>query len=596
MKEKLVALLTFVVYSMSCYGQRMQQEDAFRLYCKAWNFLKYTHPRMTMGHVNADSLFLANLPAVLKIKNRQEMNAMLSDLLDQFPVGADQATERNSSVELLTKNFNPRWYNHNRLLNAANRSQLELLWQHRYTGDSSHYLPLRNFDADIPNEPAYPFPKTENIPPDYRLLALAKLQGALDYLFPHKYLMSRDFDKALKEAFPIMQAAASREQYERTLLKLSALFEDTHSFGFYRGLQFKKEIFKNTYYPPFAYQVFDDGVLVTDLILEKTCVESGLQKGDYIIAVNGKSVKQRIKDLSTLLSVSNHHALLHRLSDYVPNLFWAADSASFELRVRRGRKLMSCRISFPGSGQADDLASISRYLSAVAFKKSSSDQLTLLDDSIVYFKIDDTYRFIANTDDEQIDPHLDSLLTTARHMKGMIFDMRGYPDWGGFVYTYLLKHFGSVPHFYAGYYQLNKQQIGTYSLRTDPATYHAAELTVHNPPYTGKVVIIVNSETLSQSEWNCMSLQVLFPQAITIGEQTAGADGDVSKLNLPGGYLLEFTGNAIFYNNGREAQRNGVRIDKKVPRTKESLLTGRDNQLEAAIQIVQHDTGIKTLH
>lgn len=581
---------------MSCYGQRLKQQDAFLLYCKAWNFLKYTHPQMTAGLVNADSLFLADLPALLKTTNRQELNEQLSHLLDKFPVPAESARENIEGEELLTKNFKPDWFNHHRPINAANRSKLQRLWQHRYTGDTSYYLPARNFDSEMPNEPAYPFPKTENVPVAYRLLALAKLQGIADYLFPHKYLMSRDFDKALREAFSPMMAAESREQYERLLLKLSALFEDTHSFRFYSQLQFRKEIFKNVYYPPFAYQVFDDGVLVTDLILEQRCTEAGLQKGDYIIAVNGKSVKQRIKDLSALLSASNRHALVSRLSDYVPNLFWGADSARFQLRVRRGRKVWSSQVSFPGSGQSDDLASISRYLSAAAFRKSSSDQLTLLNDSIVYFRINDVNRFIANTADKQIDQHIDSLLTTARQMKGMIFDMRGYPDWGGFVYTYLLKEFGSLPHFFARYYQLNKQQVGTYVLRTDTATYHAAGLSVHNPPYKGKVVIIVNSETLSQSEWNTMSLQALFPQAITIGEQSAGADGDSKKMHLPGGYELEFTGNAIFYNNGREAQRAGVRIDKRVPRTKESLLNGSDNQLDAAIRLIQRDTGIKTFN
>lgn len=44
-----------------------------------------------------------------------------------------------------------------------------------------------------------------------------------------------------------------------------------------------------------------------------------------------------------------------------------------------------------------------------------------------------------------------------------------------------------------------------------------------------------------------MDLQHIFPQAITIGQQTASAYGDITKVNLPGDYVLEFTGNGIFY-------------------------------------------------
>lgn len=43
-----------------------------------------------------------------------------------------------------------------------------------------------------------------------------------------------------------------------------------------------------------------------------------------------------------------------------------------------------------------------------------------------------------------------------------------------------------------------------------------------------------------------MSLQHIFPQSVTMGQRTAGADGDVTKVNLPGDYVLEFTGNGIF--------------------------------------------------
>ncbi len=53
--------------------------------------------------------------------------------------------------------------------------------------------------------------------------------------------------------------------------------------------------------------------------------------------------------------------------------------------------------------------------------------------NIAYFRISNTYPFIETTADEKINSTIDSLLAVTAKAKGIIFDMRGYPDWGGFV-------------------------------------------------------------------------------------------------------------------------------------------------------------------
>lgn len=186
-----------------------------------------------------------------------------------------------------------------------------------------------------------------------------------------------------------------------------------------------------------------------------------------------------------------------------------------------------------------------------------------------------------DVEDALIDRHIDSLLELAAKQKAIIFDMRKFIDWGGFLYTYVPRYFASEPHHFADYYMMNRNTLGTYIRKWQPETYLADGLAYLNKPYKGKVVILTGPGTLSQTEWNVMSLQKLFPQAITIGTQSAGADGDEKVLNLPGGYKFNFTGNAIFYPDGTPAQRKGVKIDRLVPRTPASVMEGNAVMAEA---------------
>jgi hypothetical protein len=53
---------------------------------------------------------------------------------------------------------------------------------------------------------------------------------------------------------------------------------------------------------------------------------------------------------------------------------------------------------------------------------------------------------------------------------------------------------------------------------------------------------------------------------------------------LPGGYAFPFSGNAIFYPDGTQAQRKGVKINKVVYPALDDITKGEDTQLKAALQ------------
>ncbi len=175
-----------------------------------------------------------------------------------------------------------------------------------------------------------------------------------------------------------------------------------------------------------------------------------------------------------------------------------------------------------------------------------------------------------------------------RGTSGLILDIRHYP--GGTLYAFSnylnpqprpfakftspdFDHPGRFvwsPLFYAGPGSPNAWS------GTPPATY----------TYTGKVAVLVNEETLSQAEYTVMALKTA-PDVVVVGSQTAGADGNVTNVGLPGEISTRFTGLGVFYPDGTPTQRVGIVPDVVVSRTVQGLREGRDEVLEAALKILR---------
>ena len=73
-------------------------------------------------------------------------------------------------------------------------------------------------------------------------------------------------------------------------------------------------------------------------------------------------------------------------------------------------------------------------------------------------------------------------------------------------------------------------------------------------------------------------------QAKVIGSTTAGADGNVSPIALPGGISSMISGIGVFYPDKKPTQRIGIIPDLQVKPTIAGIRAGRDEVLEAAIR------------
>ena len=562
---------------------------------RVWGFVKYHHPAFATGQIEADSLFLRYLPAFDEAKSQKEVNAVVHLMLEEVGVPATVKTDPpQDDLEhtVLLQNLNHQWRTRSRFLNSANRKLLDEIFERRFTGEKHHYTYVTNsfYGGTMPHEPAYALPKEEAVPFPLRMLALAKFSAFVAYLYPHQYLLPGSWEATVQALVPVFAQADDRLKYEAALLSLNARLHDTHAFPFFRQLLHKEDLFKNKYYPPFNYRVIDKQLLVTSLIDPALCERANIQVGDVLVELDDQPIDVWVTALDNVLSVSNPSALWAKIGEWGDNLlFRSSDPDMKVLLLRGGRDFLSVNLRLMDPSTSSQANLIDAYFKKRLTPAKKRPGLRWLNDSIVYFPVHETERLTEDVPLDDIARRMDSLLTAATQAKGLVFDMRSAPDNSDFIFEHLFRKFGTGANFFARYYLLNRTTPGTYQLLTQPEAYFPTSFPPQGAAYTGKVVVLVNGATQGIGEWLTMNLQHLFPQAITIGEQTAGADGDVKKIVLPGNYTLELTGNAVFYPDMTSTQRQGIRLNEVVKTTMKGIQEQRDEVLDRALELIREE-------
>ncbi|HVK38522.1 MAG TPA: S41 family peptidase, partial [Candidatus Kapabacteria bacterium] len=165
-------------------------------------------------------------------------------------------------------------------------------------------------------------------------------------------------------------------------------------------------------------------------------------------------------------------------------------------------------------------------------------------------------------------------------------DMRGYPRGTGWELATRLPRRDSINAIFSRpiveAVTLSMRDIGiqpSYSFR------QLLSPTIDSP-YTGRVVILIDENAQSQSEHLCLALESAHDVTF-IGTPTAGANGDVTNVVLPGGITASFSGHDVRHADGRRLQRIGIQPDVRVEPTVRGLASGRDEVLEAAIEFLR---------
>ncbi|HXC04898.1 MAG TPA: T9SS type A sorting domain-containing protein, partial [Bacteroidia bacterium] len=175
-----------------------------------------------------------------------------------------------------------------------------------------------------------------------------------------------------------------------------------------------------------------------------------------------------------------------------------------------------------------------------------------------------------------------------QHTDAIIFDVRNYPISNADRSITSLMY--SQDQCFANLTVPDTSYPGTFL----PFLHDSAGNSGNASPYNGQAIILMDWETQSGAEWDCMMLSKL-PHAIKVGSQTAGTDGNTTAFYLSTDIYTGFTAMGVYYCNGDSTERIGIVPDIVSYPTQQGVRQHRDEVLEKALQIANCPLGIKEI-
>lgn len=106
------------------------------------------------------------------------------------------------------------------------------------------------------------------------------------------------------------------------------------------------------------------------------------------------------------------------------------------------------------------------------------------------------------------------------------------------------------------------------------------------PRFTGRIAIIDVPSIVSYGE-TCTAFVAYERLATLVGEPTAGCNGGVNFIPLPGGLKIMWTGMEVMKHDRSPLYRVGYAPDEPVERTLAAVREGRDEYLERAVAVIE---------
>ncbi len=505
---------------------------------KVWGFVKYYHPEIAKGNISWDYELFRILPKI----SDTDFDAELVNWINKL--GAfNAATKKLPNEEEIKLLPNTSWISDTTLISK----ELSILLQKVDIADkssSNYYIDFYKGigNPDFKNEKVYD--KMEYTDTGIKLLALFRYWNMIEYFFPSRHLMDENWDTVLKKFIPQMIETKDQKEYTLTLLELIGKVQDTHAniWGSNKSLDefFGKNIV------PIQIKFIENKAVVTKL--QEEFKGTNVKVGDIITSVNGIKIEDWIAKNSKYFPASNFPTQLRDIAKKI---------------LRSNETSIHVSVESKSGIKELDLETITyKY-----FKEEEPISHKIINETIGYI-------YPGNLKTGEIDEIMPNFLDK----KGLIVDLRCYPsDFIVFsLNKYLLEDRREFVKFTFG------------SLKNPGLFTYGKELSVgkkNKDNFKGKIIILINEVTQSQAEYTTMALRVS-ENAIVLGSTTAGADGNVSSILLPGNIFTYISGIGVLYPDGKETQRVGIIPDIEVEPTIQGIIEGRDEVLEKAIELI----------
>ncbi len=364
--------------------------------------------------------------------------------------------------------------------------------------------------------------------------------NVFQHFYPYFDVIETNWEKAFSETLEETYSNNDKADFTKTLSKMVAKLEDGH------GVVYGERL----YHLPIRTELIGQNIVIT------ASNDPQLKIGDIIRKVNGvesgKVQEEMEKQISGSPQIRQYRSL---------NVFGSKfHSEIINVLIERDGKKLSFDVQNNSRCKNMFFNPINNFL-------YKSIDIKELEPDIFYVNL-------RNCTSAIFTKHLEKLAKA----KSVIYDYR----WGGNLSLIEL-----IPHLIdttvnSAWWNIpqtvypNRKQI----------TYNKTNWSLQPklPRFTSKSIIITAPCVVSSGETS-MGIINHYNLATTVGEQTAGCNGNVNWINLPCGYNVMWTGMKVLKHDGSQHHLIGFPPDYPVKRTMEGIKNDKDEILEKAIEI-----------
>ncbi|MDL2309399.1 hypothetical protein LJC68_10330 [Bacteroidales bacterium OttesenSCG-928-B11] len=365
--------------------------------------------------------------------------------------------------------------------------------------------------------------------------------NVLQHFFPYFDVIDTDWNKVLDETLESALENKEKKDYFITMSQMFAKIDDGH------GIVFGEKM----YHLPIKTELIENKIVIT------ASNDNLLKRGDIIKEVDGKTVMETLAEKEKIISGSPQ-LRRHRALNILGSKF---DSGETNLVIERDDNEQNVTISNSSNG--------SMFFNPVDERKYLSETIVEIEPGIYYVNM-------TNCTEDDFDKKIDMLANA----KAVIYDQRGGNRLG---------FFQIIPH-------LIEKSVNSTWWHIPQTVYPDRKDVVFNksnwsiqpkkPLFRSKTIIINVPSVVSSGETE-MGIIDHYNLATTVGETTAGCNGNINTIYLPYDYTAWFTGMKVMKHDGSQLYREGFQPDYPVNKTIQAVKEGRDEYLEKALEIAR---------
>lgn len=539
----------YLLFSLSLLSYisfpQITHETAERLadVCKYYGIAKYFSPSINIDNKNIDSIFIS------KFSYSEDMQSIISlpGLYDLIPVDSIPKMNTIDRKEYADSLYNALRFTSNHSENDILHIKKTLQQKYNKLKYITYNFPQGNSlpqNEVIENESLYP-------PIEERLLSVFKFWNWTHYFYPYKNLIDESWTHLLSDVILSVGNAKDSLEYQLAIREFVNRIDDAHSYtstDLFFSHYSKKQV-------PLLIQIINDSIVIRATLNPVILTtDHEISRGDCILELDHMNYTDYKRKYFKYCAASNIEGKNKQLGGIIK---WTQKD-TVHIKYLHGNDTIETKIV-----SIENIELYNRYQ-----RHNKYDSLFFFNDELAYV---DLSKWPIKS--------IPKLIRQIYNTKGIILDLRKYPEWTMFTILNYLPHDTLTPTF--ALWEPTKNKPGHFTrVSLDNMPYHSDSL------YQGYIFTLVNSFTQSRSEFYAMAMQIC-DNNLTIGTKTAGADGDVSCIDLPGKIEACFSGIAIEYHDGRQTQQNGVYIDKQLKITQKDWKQETDPYLAKTLKFAK---------